>query len=532
MIESIYNVIEANDVFEDNINKYIKVKTEETIKEINIDTYKGTYCDSNNKCLGDKFFIDISNNIINSNISATSLNVFPKLNNNDITNYLNQDLNSDINLNYLYPINTNKYVYYDLSNNNIKNIVKGITNGSDPRSFYRNAPYTFTKNIISDESPIFLENYMIRFNNIPDNTTHIKQRMIDSSGIIIKIPDEYNTVWFKVINATSTDISNNNIQSFRVKTINNKYLGTYSNNSLKYMSLLPNGNYFNNLPFTWIPVYTGVYKEIVVDGDLFIGSNIDNTIINKNKNRIINITNNSLNNFNGFIGIAFTQNPYNHIKQSSFSLFNPNALRFYSVDNYAMNLDISGNGYFNIKMDISSTKIDTKLKYKNIFETEENIVNTNGFVLNITPSQNNFLAHFNIPIIIKSQPKLIYFWFDRNIPDNILKLKLYDNNSNTPTLKMKSYPILSFNSFNIIPSEYFKLEFMYYSIIPLEDLIEYYKSSSNRKLFNNFGYLGICIDTSKLLTNKGSSLFLYPSETSSIGLYEIGSIDYYDMIKL
>jgi hypothetical protein len=525
MTESIYNMIEANDVFEDNINKYIKIKTEETIKEMNTDIYKGTYCDSNNKCLGDKFFIDISNNIINSNISATSINVFPKINNNDITNYLNVDLNSDINLNYLYPLDANKYVYYDLSNNKIKDIVKGIMNGSNPRSFYTNAPYIFTQNIIKEESPIFLDNYMIRFNNIPDNTTHIKQRMTDSSGIIIKIPDEYNTVWFKVINATSYDISDNKIQSFRVKTINNKYLGTYSNSSLKYLSLLPNGTFLYNLPFTWIPVYTGVYKEIVVDGDLFIGST-DTTIINKNLNRIIN-TKDAVNNLNGFIGIAFTKNPYNHIKQSSFSLFNPNALRFYSIDKYDTNLDISGIGYFNIKMDISSTQLNTQIKkYKNIFETKDTVVNTNGFVLNITPQSNKYFAHFNIPIIIKSQEKLIYFWFDRNIPDNILKLKLYDNNSNTPTFKSKSYPILSFNNLNITPSEYFKIEFMYYSIIPLQDLIEYYKSSSNRKLSNNFGYLGICIDTSKLL-NKGS----FPLETSSIGLYEIGSIDYYDMIK-
>ena len=154
MTESIFNMITANEVFEENINKYIVIKTEETKNKINDENYKGTYCDASGKCFGDKFFIDISGGVINSNISANKIYGFPKINNiniDDLIKLMNvSSVDIYLNKNYIYPSEKSKYVYYDLSNNDIKDIIK-LTNGTTPSSFYTGSPYIFTQNNIAQE---------------------------------------------------------------------------------------------------------------------------------------------------------------------------------------------------------------------------------------------------------------------------------------------------------------------------------------------------------------------------------------------
>ena len=44
----------------------------------------------------------------------------------------------------------------------------------------------------------------------------------------------------------------------------------------------PNGRTFTNLPYTWIPIYTGNYKTIILNSDLILTTSDLTKIINEN----------------------------------------------------------------------------------------------------------------------------------------------------------------------------------------------------------------------------------------------------------
>jgi len=238
---------------------------------------------------------------------------------------------------------------------------------------------------------------------------------------------------------------------------------------------------------------------------------------------------------NGFTGIAFSNNQYNHTKLSGYSLINPNSLKIKNT----------------LKFDLTSLKLPynylgTSMKFRDLsnnqiikrYDMTNNLINTqtNGFGVFINlaraptfidPIINKDLALFNIPIIVSNRPKFIYFWLDKTIPDNILNLQLYyetNDNKDTLTFIDKKYPVflLSSNNSNLYPKEYFQIDNIYGCILDKDDINNYFSQTTSIKtLDNNFGFMGIALNINKMEYNR----------SLTIGLYEIGLCDYYENIS-
>jgi hypothetical protein len=259
--EGIYNLNAVNDKILKDINEnYIDIYNDILIDELNtknFDTYN--YSCSGNNCLNFNLFNEIKNNNLTLDISTNTINKFPKLNNRYIENYFRNNINKDINTNHMYSPKLENYIYYDLSNNEIKNIIS-LKDVNNPVDFLSKSPKSIFPNN-GTNTPFILGSYMIEFNKTSyDTFTTVIDRLNTTSGIQINIPEnyntKYNTVWLKVLNSTAHDASFNKIVSFSVKTPDGKFLGFYSNNSIKYIGLQPNGVISTTSYFTWIPIYT------------------------------------------------------------------------------------------------------------------------------------------------------------------------------------------------------------------------------------------------------------------------------------
>ncbi len=578
--EGIYNLNSVNEKILNDINeKYNDIYNGILNDEINtkiFDTYN-TYNDScsNNNCLNFNLFNQIKNNNLTLDISTNTINKFPKLNNQRIENYFTNNINKDINTNHMYSPKLENYIYYDLSNNEIKNIIS-LKDVNNPVDFLSKSPKSIFPNNGTDTS-LFSNSYIIEFNKTSyDTFTTVIDRLNSTSGIQINIPDNYNTVWLKVLNSTAHDASFNKIVSFSVKTPDGKFLGFYSNNSIKYIGLQPNGVISSTSYFTWIPIYTGNNKKIILNGDLLLtnpdlnksinniyNTNAYNTTTEKNYNcqgtlyntinnnscyKAFNFTptgktdisgymnaNKTYGFLNGFTGIAFSNNQYNHTKLSGYSLINPNSLKIKNT----------------LKFDLTSLKLPynylgTSMKFRDLsnnqiikrYDMTNNLINTqtNGFAVFINlarsptfidPQINKDLALFNVPIIVNNISKIIYFWLDKTIPDNILNLQLYyetNDNKDTLTFIDKKYPVflLSSNNSNLYPKEYFQINNIYGCILDKDDINNYFtQTNSIKTLDNNFGFMGIALNINKMEYNISLTL----------GLYEIGFCDYYENIS-
>ncbi len=572
MSEGVLNLYTANDVFNQEMDSFFNSKTEEIVEEetkiVQTDKFNYKFC-KNNVCIDDKFIIDISNNKLTFDISANIIRPLPTINNLNIEQYFSS-FNEEINLNYMYSPKLTNYIYYDLSNNMTRNIVS-IVNVPNNTDFINSSP----KSIFSDgtNTPFYLNSYMINLNKTDVNFPITSKRIYDNSGVQINIPDDYNTVWIRVLNSTQYDSSFNKIISFTVKTPDGKYLGTYSNNSLKYIGMQPNGRLYSNLPYTWIPIYVGNNKQIILNGDLLLTNSDLTKVINniydtnlytgldKNCNQGSYIVTSSLQNcikkyqfnqpgktdistfinnasvggyLNGFTGIAFSKNPYNHTKLSAYSLINPNSIKIKNTTQIDYTGSISPDKFLGARMNLADISNNEIITLYNINGQVMNI-NTNGFALYINPSTlshsgtNKDKAMFNIPIIVTNNAKILYFWLSTTIPENLISLQLYyETNQSSDNLKFisKIYPIRSLTNNINYPKEFFRIKNMYGCILSNTDINNYFSQvNSIKTLDNNFGYIGISLDITKM-TNRGP----YPNEITNFGIYEIGLLDYYENI--